>query len=352
MNKAGNRFVWFAFFLLLKALTVLMSKLMLRKTNTKLLKDQQLQDEGKMDDDLPITKNSSDQNSRNDKLSITFRERFSIFTAKAIAYFSFGFFLLMFEAMLLDIIVPSFVNIKFMEIKSFLSFLNILISLTIVALSIVFLYTNMLASIHIERLRLDVKLSQEEKDVLMKKHDLCKWVFIKEDLKEQRTFFSGILVEIIMIKDFLVALFIVGFVEYPVVQLTAAILLFSGAGFLQMRYHAFRSRIVALPKILNELVYLLVCSIFLLYQIFDKKLPDDKRYNIFGFGLLCIIGAGVLLNIVCGFIGLFVMLISRCSKKNSHNQVSAKPQDQSLEELIVILFFRLNHLENLKLAKK
>ena len=115
-------------------------------------------------------------------------------------------------------------------------------------------------------------------------------------------------------KDFAVALVIVMLVEYPLVQLVMAIVIFSASSYLAVKLNPFHSRILAATKILNEFVYLCVCIIFLFYHFFGSRIPEERKYSFFGYSLISVIGIGVLVNILLGLLGFVLLVVSKCRK--------------------------------------
>lgn len=184
---------------------------------------------------------------------------------------SFGFFVLLFESIHLDILIPAFINIKSLELASFLSSLNFIISLAVVSVSSAFCYNLMTASIRLERAAKHFEPSSHDYKVFIEKNNLTKWEFLKKELRPSRTFLGGILPEVMILKDFAVAFFIVAFVEYPLVQLTFTIFIFSISSYLAIKLNSYNSKILGFTKMLNELVYLVVCLTFLFYYFLSDK---------------------------------------------------------------------------------
>ena len=139
------------------------------------------------------------------------------FAVKADNFFSFGFFVMLFEAIQLDLLIPAFINITSMKLATFLSSFNMIISLGVLAISVTFCYNITTASIQLEKIGSDQALDQDARDKQIQGKGLGKWRFLKTELKENRTLLVGIVPELMILKDGLVAFLIVVFVQYPLV---------------------------------------------------------------------------------------------------------------------------------------
>lgn len=338
INMAGKRIILFGFFVLIKLILVTILYLFISKQpegqthNAKLDKGRCPVEAPEKLEQVNQTVREKQQNTilvKENKVQESATQAPQNLTLKVNSYFSFGFYVVLFEAMLLDLIIPSFMNIKQMEIESFAQFLNVIISLSLILISVVLLYSILMASISVERLRLNKELSAEQRAAATTKMGLDKWMFIKLDLKEERSFFSGILPELLLIKDFAVAFFIVSFVGQPVIQLSAAVVIFSASAFTLAKFQPFKSKLMSAPKLVNEIIYFLMSITFFIYYGTSKEMSKQKQYNIFGFGIVSIIGVGVVLNIICGFIGLFCLIKAKCEANKTRSKLSPTTLDQS-----------------------
>lgn len=235
--------------------------------------------------------------------------------------------MLLFESIHLDILIPAFINIKSLELASFLGSFNTLLSLAVVSVSTIFCYNVITTSIKLERAAINLKPDSPEFQSFLEKNSLKKWEFLKEELKPTRTFYGGILPEMMMIKDFVVAFFIVAFVEYTEVQLALTILIFSVSSFLAIKLNPYTSKILSFTKILNELVYLLVCLTFLFYYVLRNKVEESKKYAYFGNTLISIIGAGVFLNVILGLLSVVVVMVAKCRKAKDISKVHPQAEE-------------------------
>ena len=85
----------------------------------------------------------------------------------------------------------------------------------------------------------------------------------------------------------------------------------------------------AITKIVNEVVYLLVCLIFLLFHIFGLSLPEEKRDRYFGLGLISVIGFGILVNILLGLLGFILMITEKCRRRKDGAKIHPEKMEES-----------------------
>lgn len=123
--------------------------------------------------------------------------------------------------------------------------------------------------------------------------------------------------EILFAKDFLVGVFIVLFVEYPMMQLIPSILIFGFTSFLTFRHNPFESKLLFLTVLVSEVTYLLVLMIFLLYHTAGETMNLQKRYDFFGFGLIILVLTSIVFNVLLGLIGAFITIKASCKKKKA-----------------------------------
>lgn len=132
--------------------------------------------------------------------------------------------------------------------------------------------------------------------------------------------------ELMIVKDFLVALVITLFVKFPMVQLTMTISIFLLSSFFSIKLNPFESKILAITKIMNELTYLAVCLIFLLYHFLQDPKTDSRKNQFFGYGLISVIGLGVALNILLGLLGFVMLIVEKCRKSKRVSQAKLQPE--------------------------
>lgn len=102
-------------------------------------------------------------------------------------FFSFGFFVILLEALHLDILVPAFVNISSLKFANFYGSFNNMLSLGVVLTSSVFCCIIVRVSFQIEKIRCDESLSVHERRQRMEVRGLNKWSFLKQELKQKRS---------------------------------------------------------------------------------------------------------------------------------------------------------------------
>jgi hypothetical protein len=131
-------------------------------------------------------------------------------------WISFAFLIEFVQAMHLDLIMAAYINMRNLWLTPFVVWINSTISMIVWFFYLYLIVLILNKSRKIEMLK-QRKESFTPKDIarIELKYDLKKWEFLKEHLKEDRTFFQGILNDLVFAKDFLVAGFIILFLEWP-----------------------------------------------------------------------------------------------------------------------------------------
>jgi hypothetical protein len=121
--------------------------------------------------------------------------------------------------------------------------------------------------------------------------------------------------ELFILKDLIVAMFIVPFVDYPVLQIVPPLLIFGSAVFFVYKHKVFKSKIIYYSVLLNEITFCIITLVFLLYFLFGASMSMEQRYNYFGWGLICLIIISVLLNVILGIVSFYITIKEMCCKK-------------------------------------
>lgn len=119
-------------------------------------------------------------------------------------------------AIQIDILIAVFVNIRSIWVKPFKLLWNSTISLIIVAIYLKFMFDLVINSVKLEihKRKFGSYNSQTTHTVLNPQFQ--KYIFIKEDLKEDlKPGIPGIIGQIMMVRDFLICLFTVVFLDSP-----------------------------------------------------------------------------------------------------------------------------------------
>jgi hypothetical protein len=169
-------------------------------------------------------------------------------------------------------------------------------------------------------------MSKEDKRSYIEVNKLQKWKFLKGELVSKRTILAGMTTELLMVKELLVAFFIVMFVELPALQIVPALLLFLLAFVHVLRNKVFKSKIVYYTCLLNEATFCIVTFVFFLYYLFGGSMSMNARYNYFGWGLISLILVTVLCNVILGTVGGYYTIKELCCKKKNEKQVADKKQ--------------------------
>ena len=245
---------------------------------------------------------------------------------KVESFFGFAMLIDTLMAIQTDVMVASLINVKYFWIKPFILWLNSSMALVIVIFYFWFVQNLARKSYQLEKIHKNKDMTKEEKRNYIEVNKLQKYKFLKGELVSKRTVLAGMTTEILMVKELLVAFFIVMFVEHPSVQIVPVLLLFIGSFVLVLKYKVFKSKIVLYTSMLNEATFCIITFIFFLYYLFGGKMSMNARYNYFGWGLIGLILLTVLFNVILGMIGAYFTIKEICCKKKNEKQVTDKKQ--------------------------
>lgn len=118
----------------------------------------------------------------------------------------------------LDLMLAVMVNIRNFWYIPFMVWINSVLSVLFLFFYVKFIYTLLNRSIKLENLRQNrEELSTRQLEGILEIHGLRRWVFLKKEVKQRTSFIGGILLQLMVFKDLLVAVIIIGFVEYPLI---------------------------------------------------------------------------------------------------------------------------------------
>ena len=103
-----------------------------------------------------------------------------------------------------------------------------------------------------------------------------------------------------------------------------ALALFTFSFSMVVKHKVFKSKILFYTNVLNEGTFCIITFVFFIYYLFGGKMSNNARFNFFGWGLIILISLTVLINVVLGTIGGYLMIKELCCKKKSEKQVADK----------------------------
>ena len=115
-------------------------------------------------------------------------------------------------------------------------------------------------------------LAEEEIENILVIHKLKKWDFLKEMNKEKTSFIGGMTQELLVCKDFIVTILVVGFVEYPIIQLVPSMILFLLSVVILLKEKPFKSKTFFCMILVNEITYFIVLAVLLLYHFVGENM--------------------------------------------------------------------------------
>lgn len=259
---------------------------------------------------------------------------------------NFGFLVEFLAAIQLDLIMAIFINMRNLWVRPFIVWVSSLLSFIFLVVYIMLSYYQVKYSIELERRKqMNLKLNPEKymlekmkagqtdgKEVDLYEIDdiedpaLKRWGFLKELIRPDASFISGILPDLVFAKDFLVGFFIVSFVEYPLLQMVPSIFLFVSSTVLLFKHKPFKSKSILVAAMLNELTYSIILVIFLIFHFVQSSMSFMQKYNSFGYILIGILVISILINVAIGFVEAYLRLKERCSKKEKKPELNTNPK--------------------------
>ena len=118
-----------------------------------------------------------------------------------------------------------------------------------------------------------------------------------------------------ILRYFILAPVIVFFVVQPPMQISPIILLFTAFLLLQVILKPLKSKLELYTLIINDFLYILALSSFMVYHFKKDSLTEEERYNTYGFLIIGILLAIVAANLLIGFYVTFLSFKSMCKKK-------------------------------------
>lgn len=281
-------------------------------------------------------------------------------TAKLDILMGLPFFVNLFMAMHLDLILSALINVFSFWVSPLRYLVNSLAASAVVVLYLAFIFYVTRHSMRLEKKRQELRemknrireldkagkdskaLTKEWKDQKKLKDD---WRFLKENVQKSgdRSFFGGIIDQIIVVKDFLVAVCIILLMKNPYWQLIPTIIIYIAFIILVIRYRAFSSKLYFATLMINEIVYTFVLCCYFTFNATKHNMTPDQRRAYFGYGLIVVCGLNILYNLCVGFYELFVAIKSCCTRKKEDintladmkgNKIRAKERSQSDESLL------------------
>jgi hypothetical protein len=136
---------------------------------------------------------------------------------KVESFFGFAMLIDTLMAIQTDVMVASLINMKYFWIKPFILWVNSCLALVIVVFYFWLVQLMARRSYQLEKLHQNKDMSKEDKRNYIEVNKLGKWKFLKGELVSKRPIIAGMTTELLMVKELLVAFFIVMFVEHPAV---------------------------------------------------------------------------------------------------------------------------------------
>lgn len=240
---------------------------------------------------------------------------------KAESFFGFAMLVDTIIAIQTDVIVAALINLKYFWITPFILWINSCIAFVIFTFYLWFVQHMLRKSYTIEVLRKNKEMSREEKKQKIEELGLAKYRFVKGDLESKRTVLAGMTNELLILKDLLVAMFIVLFVNYPIFQILPPLAMFGTAVIFIFKNKVFKNKLVYYTILLNELTFCVITLVFFLYYMFGGSMSMSARYNFFGWGLISLILITVVLNMIIGIASFYITIKELCCKKKNEKQV-------------------------------
>jgi hypothetical protein len=236
------------------------------------------------------------------------KTKFANFLSKANGFLSRAFFIEFMIALHMDLNMASSINLRNFWVLPFPLFAG-----SMIALVVIVAYGYLIRKLLSNSIRLERKLqrlkkitnetethsrnrplakkdspSSKEKDIQRKLDPICEvlkkeieedqYGFLKENRHEDSTFIGGIINEIILCRDYIVAINILLFLEYPVLQMLPSIGLFLGVFYLLLKNKAYNSKLMYYTVLLNESSYTVFFFLYFVFHLVQDSMTEKSRY--------------------------------------------------------------------------
>ena len=147
-------------------------------------------------------------------------------------------------------------------------------------------------------------------------------MFLKENItKEDPKMLRGLIEQIMMAKDFFIALCIILFVENPYLQLIPTIIIYAIAIVLLIRYKPYNSKLVMATVTFNEIVYALVLFSYLIFNMVKGSMSFESKRKLFGYTMIFIVSISIVFNLGVAWYGLYTSIRDYCKKKKEDKEL-------------------------------
>lgn len=236
----------------------------------------------------------------------------------------------------LDIMLAVFLTFRNLWISPLLMMINSLIAVALILVYLRFFWVIFKKGNKLEKkikFIQDTYANKESRAAMKYKTMLEKmdYGFLKEDRNFKAQYWGGICDQLFMVKDFLTALVIVSFVEYPILQLLPCIFLCGSAIFLVIKFKPYNSKLMTLVAIVNEVVYLLIFTFFILFFSTAKSMADSTKYLYFGFIPIVIIVLSIVFNLaIAGYLA-YLGIYEACKEKEDEHVRKPRSRPNTLK---------------------
>lgn len=250
-------------------------------------------------------------------------------------FFGLGFWHEFLSAAQIELLAASFVNLRSLVLFPFVPFLSSFLSILLVVFYCWLIYVSFKYSLKMKKYEikkqngeLDEKKIQENFELQDEIKKIEKWSFMKEDMKNSKESLKMIgyhYKEITLLKNMLIPLNILLFMNHPLVQIISSLVIYATSLVILAKSRPFAKKRTNFISIANEICYTIVLVIFLIINLSKDNMASESKYKIYGNFLIIVTCICILFNLVIGFIDSFYSLRDffreKCGKKNKLNSV-------------------------------
>jgi hypothetical protein len=131
------------------------------------------------------------------------------------------------------------------------------------------------------------------------------WDFLKENLKSEIVGAPALILQIQLLRDTVVTMFLLIFLNSPLMQLIPMLIGFTYTLYLVLKYKPFNSKALTILTITNEGGYVLTLLVYLAIHLVGDKFTEKKKYFFFGYPLIFLTSLVLVTNLVIGMIETF-----------------------------------------------
>lgn len=227
-------------------------------------------------------------------------------TAKKVYdYLNTSFFVYFSNSVLMDVVMPAFMNLNFLEFSSVNQILHHTVSVILIACYFYLIY---------KLLSIMISLELRKKDKIDSVHINSKfknWLFLRIHIKESSSLLPRFVPETYLIHDFLLCLFLVNFHSNAKVQILS-LMIMKIYQFLNLCQFPMKEALDQIMLLVNEFFFTCVLAFFLYLSGKEESEVDFEKVGTIIIGIYIVF---LVFNCLIGFCSVWGMIKESCKSK-------------------------------------